>query len=665
MVQNKISEQFALLEALIAEGRVDRVKKIYPNLEKEIDYLAKNDPSGNNKYLGKAVRWLAKEDDVNLESLADSIRRFHDNIQRFDKDKRDINVYKTFADFFAAVNAVAGTLSKTKQKKMVKLEGARQIDAGENYTIVRPETVEASIEYGKGTRWCIAYTDHDDNYFPQYNNDGMAFYILNTKNAPEEYADEYSKLAFVVRSSDGILDSVFDQPDNNVKRDIEQIVIEHLGYSKEWFDDMLKMIGEDAVENPPEHIEKEIERWDEEELFRQVDELNAELSVLLVSLRTPDDYDGDYSIYEYDLSLNFEFEWDVERFKVDFNAVRSAIVTAKYTYGYGDRSREVNKYSDYKIDDCKKNSARCVGILIGDLLGKNIGWSLNDFSYEFELNAEDGTMQSMAYSEPQHLEGESDFENYYADQIREEDQEVHEYLRGGKFLNDLIDADILVPKGPTAADNIIDGYKNIKVERGANFHVAMPYRFNIPIAGEDDETAHMVLGSVKKYFDEYFKDQIRIDAEAYVSKYARANPKLLHEQDGIMSTMKYIGTDVSPYRTSSHNASGRTNRIEAYVELTLSIHESPSKLRMLLRALDTVIYRRAFDYVMSALESEYKFGKEQGRMGMKEEIGKFKYDELREMVEQAMDEMSAMGAGAMEFGAAAGKREDEGEEVDG
>ena len=37
--------------ALLAEGRIDDAKKKYPQISRFVDYLARQDPSKNNKYL--------------------------------------------------------------------------------------------------------------------------------------------------------------------------------------------------------------------------------------------------------------------------------------------------------------------------------------------------------------------------------------------------------------------------------------------------------------------------------------------------------------------------------------------------------------------------------------------------------------------------------------
>ena len=103
-----------LQDVLLAEGRKDKVKKKYANLDKlgYIDHMSMEDPSGNNAYLAWMAKQLnnmiTKEPDMPLghkEELLShtvkAVRAFHGNKQRL-KDK-DINQYKTLPDLNKAI----------------------------------------------------------------------------------------------------------------------------------------------------------------------------------------------------------------------------------------------------------------------------------------------------------------------------------------------------------------------------------------------------------------------------------------------------------------------------------------------------------------------------------------------------------------------------------
>ena len=47
-----------IFERVLFEGRLEQVQKKYPDYVNYADLFAKEDPSGNNKYLAKAVKLL-------------------------------------------------------------------------------------------------------------------------------------------------------------------------------------------------------------------------------------------------------------------------------------------------------------------------------------------------------------------------------------------------------------------------------------------------------------------------------------------------------------------------------------------------------------------------------------------------------------------------------
>ena len=115
-----------LQEALLAEGRLDNVKKKYANLDKfgYIDSMSMEDPSGNNAYLA----WMAKQlnnmitgpiemprgqQEEYLSHTLNAVRAFHANKQRL--KNKDLNQYKSVADLRKALDALGAT-SKDKRK---------------------------------------------------------------------------------------------------------------------------------------------------------------------------------------------------------------------------------------------------------------------------------------------------------------------------------------------------------------------------------------------------------------------------------------------------------------------------------------------------------------------------------------------------------------------
>ena len=197
---------------LLAEGRLDDVRKKYPDIGEEIiTALSVGDPSGKNKYL----MWMAKQLHTQLSKarptfravppgtpityssiireIVEEVEKFHKNIQRL-KDK-DLNSYKTLEDLKSA-NSALGFTDKQKRRKARETaqEGSYIVFENDDFFMVRPTTERASCYYGQGAKWCISATQAR-NYFNQYTSEGKSFYMLLMKNL--DSSDPGKKIALV------------------------------------------------------------------------------------------------------------------------------------------------------------------------------------------------------------------------------------------------------------------------------------------------------------------------------------------------------------------------------------------------------------------------------------------------------------------------------------
>ena len=114
-------------EQLLAEGRLDDVKKKFPELDEKgiIDNLSAKDPSGNNAYL----RWMAKHlsdyysltsqepdsRDEYQEKIENLTQKFHKNKQRL--KKKDLYQFKTPEELEDAVEKLGATGAAKRQKE--------------------------------------------------------------------------------------------------------------------------------------------------------------------------------------------------------------------------------------------------------------------------------------------------------------------------------------------------------------------------------------------------------------------------------------------------------------------------------------------------------------------------------------------------------------------
>jgi len=202
----------------LSEGRVDDVKKKFPNVNPDlIQYFIDNDPSGNQKYL----EWMVKAMDhiptvrsINGEILGydgenygtaftephietaneilNMVREFHDlqpYLVHTENGKRvgttDLYQYKfTDSEMIHYLNFDLARAKERKyesEKKKKEKEVRRQADKiyeDKDWLVVRPRTWESSCAYGAGTRWCTT-SKESDRHFKRETDKRALVYVLS------------------------------------------------------------------------------------------------------------------------------------------------------------------------------------------------------------------------------------------------------------------------------------------------------------------------------------------------------------------------------------------------------------------------------------------------------------------------------------------------------
>lgn len=174
-----------ILEELLTENRVQRVKERFLGNDALIDRLSNEDPSGNNKYL----MWMAKmriDQKATFKDLFPGIELFHNQPHKF--EKTDINSYREWSDFLTDFEKA----KLKKSRRELRDSGVDKVYEDDDYVVVRPKTRVASCMYGSNTRWCIS-SHQDSSYFNNYTNQNMFFFIIN-KTTP---ATRYNKGAYL------------------------------------------------------------------------------------------------------------------------------------------------------------------------------------------------------------------------------------------------------------------------------------------------------------------------------------------------------------------------------------------------------------------------------------------------------------------------------------
>lgn len=172
------------LSNLLNEGRLEDVKAKYQeDQHRMVDFLSKNDPSGNNKYLD----WLAKNL-INKSGyywqrtdwrhspteVIEALRDFHNGSHKY--EKKDIYQYNNVKELLDAYEVAKTKVSKSQLKK----EGGEKVYDDENFTLIHPRTHEASCKYGSKTRWCVTMRDYT-GYFERYSVNGPLFFLIDKR----------------------------------------------------------------------------------------------------------------------------------------------------------------------------------------------------------------------------------------------------------------------------------------------------------------------------------------------------------------------------------------------------------------------------------------------------------------------------------------------------
>lgn len=188
----KLNLSKILNSTLILEGRYEDVLKKYDITERGdievIEYLSKEDPSGNNKYLDWMTKvWVGLTKELPTdEEILDLVKKFHQNVSRI--KNKDINSY-TFKDLRATVEeAVIKSYTKKAKKNVIK------VFENDDILVLAPLSVEASCKYGSGTKWCIAATNNQmvgNPHFEDYTKHSSFYFLINKKMTKEENPRDY------------------------------------------------------------------------------------------------------------------------------------------------------------------------------------------------------------------------------------------------------------------------------------------------------------------------------------------------------------------------------------------------------------------------------------------------------------------------------------------
>ena len=126
-----------------------------------------------------------------VKSKLDIIEDFTEHMENNRLKENDINRYDSWEQIQMAVTEAELKLdSKSKKNRIQKI-----YDDGEEWLVIKPLSIEASVNYGYGTKWCTSM-NADNTFFHRYSREGVLLFVINRKNglkyafysSPREYS---------------------------------------------------------------------------------------------------------------------------------------------------------------------------------------------------------------------------------------------------------------------------------------------------------------------------------------------------------------------------------------------------------------------------------------------------------------------------------------------
>ena len=107
----------------------------------------------------------------NLELFADHLEN-----DRVRKEKRDINLYNSWEEISQELSLITVKQAlKKSQKDIIK------VLENDEWLFIKPLSIDASLTYGAGTKWCTASRNHRDHFY-RYSERGVLIYAINKVN---------------------------------------------------------------------------------------------------------------------------------------------------------------------------------------------------------------------------------------------------------------------------------------------------------------------------------------------------------------------------------------------------------------------------------------------------------------------------------------------------
>ena len=281
------------------------LKKLHKDLDLNlVDVISKFDPSETNKYTKflvdkfkshlESVKYKGTKGKLRVVSLNETERLYQrpqtntqvedvlvdylhevfqaerlDALYKFDYhlkagripvESRDINNIDSWDEIQMITN-----VATIKEKEKILEKEVFKIYEDDTWLLIKPLSMEASLAYGSGTKWCTAMRNNKE-YFYRYSKNGVLIYVLNKKTG-DKWGSFYDKKESILswwNAPDERIDSLQTGIPFNILDMIRQCCIND--ESNRWF------FSEEEL--------KKSERFNYEEKAMTIEEPIAEAEVL-------------------------------------------------------------------------------------------------------------------------------------------------------------------------------------------------------------------------------------------------------------------------------------------------------------------------------------------------------------------------------------------------
>lgn len=191
---------------------------------------------------------------VGLENINDLIKFVEYNERNLVK-KNDITKYHSFDEINSIISLIDLQLfEKSLEKEVITVFN------DENWVMVKPLTIEASIKYGSGTKWCTA-SKYEPYHFYKYTTQGVLIYIINRHTGEKigayKSGPKFDKETSFWNSKDERLDSM----ETNLPEFILKIIRDEFANSHISNYDRMDAKCKKIVDNYYEQEETERKSW--------------------------------------------------------------------------------------------------------------------------------------------------------------------------------------------------------------------------------------------------------------------------------------------------------------------------------------------------------------------------------------------------------------------